>query len=133
MNWEVLYLFKPNVRTNFFCRESITKLEAKIWNMVPEDINTSELLNVFKYEIKVLARCKTYINQVGFTYCIFLLDWIHHMFICFSAVSKILMIMFETIIKICNPFLAIFCLLCHKMYSAITRPLFFIAAAIKPN
>ena len=133
MNWEVLYLFKPNVHTNFFCRESITKLGAKMWNMVPEDINPSELLNVFKYEIKTLTRCKTYINQVGLTYCIFVLDWTHHMFICFSAVNKMLMIIFETIIKICNPFLAIVCLLCHKMYSAITGTLFFIAAATKPN
>ena len=39
-------------RTAFFGTESIMNLGAQLWNMVPENIKSSELLNVFKFKIK---------------------------------------------------------------------------------
>ena len=62
-----------NSRTVFFGTESIINLGAKLWNMVPENIKSSESLNVFKSKIKHWSPnhcpcriCKTYIGQVGF-------------------------------------------------------------------
>ena len=64
-----VHLPSRNSRTVFFGTESI----AKVWNMVPENIMSSESLNVFKSTIKYwtpnhcLSRiCKTYIGQIGF-------------------------------------------------------------------
>lgn len=36
----------------FFGTESLMNLGTKLWNIVPEDIKSSESLNVFKYKIK---------------------------------------------------------------------------------
>ena len=44
-----------NSRTVFFGTESIINLGAKLWNMVPENIKSSESLNVLKSEIKHLT------------------------------------------------------------------------------
>ena len=62
-----------NSRTVFFGTESIINLGAKLWNMVPENIKSSESLNVFKSKIKQWTpnHCpcriwKTCIGQVGF-------------------------------------------------------------------
>ena len=41
-----------NSRTVFFGAESIINLGEKLWNMVPENIKSSESLNVFKSKIK---------------------------------------------------------------------------------
>ena len=60
-------------RTVFFGTESITNLGAKLWNMVPENIKSSESVNVFISKIKHWTPnhcpchiCKTYIGQVVF-------------------------------------------------------------------
>ena len=62
-----------NSRTVFFGTESIINLGAKLWNVVPENIKSSESLNVFKSKIKHWSPnhcpcriCKTYIGQIGF-------------------------------------------------------------------
>ena len=41
-----------NSCTVFFVTESIINLGAKLWNMVPANIKSSESLNVFKSKIK---------------------------------------------------------------------------------
>ena len=68
-----VHLTSTNSRAVFFGTESIINLVAKLWNMVPENINSSESLNVFKSKIKHWTPnhcpcriCKTYIGQVGF-------------------------------------------------------------------
>ena len=73
-----VHLTSRNSRTVFFGTESIINLVAKLWNMVPENINSSESLNVFKSKIKHWTPnhcpcriCKTYIGQVGFINYIF--------------------------------------------------------------
>ena len=68
-----VHLPSRNSRTVFFGTESIKNLGAKLRNMVPENIKSSESLNVFKSNIKHWTPnycpcriCKTYIGQVGF-------------------------------------------------------------------
>ena len=68
----VVHLPSRNSHTVFFGTESIINLGANLWNMVPENIKTSELLSVFKSKIKYWTPnhcscrlCKTYIDQVG--------------------------------------------------------------------
>ena len=68
-----VHLASRNSRTVFFGTESIINLGEKLWNMVPENIKSSESLNVFKFKIKYWTPnhcpcriCKTYIGQVGF-------------------------------------------------------------------
>ena len=41
-----------NSRTVFFGTESVINLGAKLWNMVPVNIKSSESLNIFKFKIK---------------------------------------------------------------------------------
>ena len=60
-----------NSRVVFFSTESIMNLGAKLWNMVPQNIKSSESLNVFKSKIKywIPNHCpcrifKIYIGQV---------------------------------------------------------------------
>ena len=62
-----------NSRTVFFGTESIINLGAKLWNMVPVNIKSSESLNIVKSKTKYWTpnhspcrNCKTYIGQVGF-------------------------------------------------------------------
>ena len=50
MNLEVVSIYQAE--TVFFGTESIISLEAKLWNMVPQNIKSSESLNVFKSKIK---------------------------------------------------------------------------------
>ena len=71
---ESAHLPNRNSRTVFFGNKSIMNLGAKLWNMVPQNIKSSESLNVFKSKIKYWTpnHCpcrirKTYIGQVGFT------------------------------------------------------------------
>ena len=68
-----VHLPSKNSRTVFFGIESIMNLGGKLWNMVPQNIKSSEVLSVFKSKIKYctpnhcLSRiCKTYISQVVF-------------------------------------------------------------------
>ena len=70
---KVVHLPSRNSRTVFFGTESIINLGAKLWHMVPENIESSESLSVFKSKIKYWTPnhcscriCKTYIDQVGF-------------------------------------------------------------------
>ena len=67
-----VHLPSRNSHTVFFGTESIINLGANLWNMVPENIKTSETLSVFKSKIKYWTPnhcscrlCKTYIDQVG--------------------------------------------------------------------
>ena len=62
-----------NWHTVFFGTESIMSPGAKLWNMVPQNIKSSESLNVFKSKTKYWTPnhcphrvCKTYIGQAGF-------------------------------------------------------------------
>ena len=68
-----VHLPSRNSRTVFFGTESIIKLGARLWNMVPENIKSSKSLNIFKSKIKYWTPnhcpcqiCQTYIGQVGF-------------------------------------------------------------------
>ena len=68
-----VHLPSKNSRTVFFGIESIMNLGGKLWNLVPQNRKSSELLSVFKSKIKYctpnhcLSRiCKTYISQVVF-------------------------------------------------------------------
>ena len=47
-----VHLPSRNSRTVFFGTESIINLGAKLWNMIPENIKSSEFLSVFKCKIK---------------------------------------------------------------------------------
>ena len=67
-----VHLPGKNSRTVFFGTESIMNLGANLWNMLPQNIKSSELLSVFKSKIKYCTPnhcpsriCKTYISQVG--------------------------------------------------------------------
>ena len=51
----VVHLPSRNSRTVFFSTESIMNLGVKLWNMVPQNIKSSESLNVFKSKIKYCA------------------------------------------------------------------------------
>ena len=62
-----------NSRTVFFSTESTINLGAKLWNMAPDKIKSSESLNLFKSVIKYRTPnhcpwqiCKTCIGEVGF-------------------------------------------------------------------
>ena len=68
-----IHLPSRKSRKVFFGTESIINLGAKLWNMIPENIKSSESLNVFKSKIKYWTPnhcprriCKTYVGQVGF-------------------------------------------------------------------
>ena len=68
-----VHLPSRNSRTVFFGTESIIKLEAKLWYMIPGNIKSSESLNVFKSKIKYWTpnhcpcrTCEICIGQVGF-------------------------------------------------------------------
>ena len=106
-----VHLSTRNSRAVFFGTESIINLGEKLWNMVPENIKSSESLSVFKTKIKYWTPnhcpcriCKTYIDQVGF------IDWIFvfvESAICLTYSffnDKILKILFKIIAKIFNPF-----------------------------
>ena len=47
-----VHLPSRNSRTVFFSTQSIMNLGANLWNMLPQDIKSSESLNVFKSKIK---------------------------------------------------------------------------------
>ena len=68
-----VHLPSRNLRTVFVGTESIINLRAKLWNMILENIKSSESLKVFKSKIKHWTpnhcRCrmrKTYIGLFGF-------------------------------------------------------------------
>ena len=97
-----------NSRTVFFGTESIMNIGAKLWNMDPENIKSSESFNVFKSKIKYWTpnHCpyriyKIYIGQVGFiNYMFRLLACLAYLF--FN--DKVLKILFKIIVKIFNSF-----------------------------
>ena len=61
-----------NPRTTYYGTESITRLGAKIWNLIPNDIKELSSLELFKQRIKQWKPncpcriCKVYIRNVGF-------------------------------------------------------------------
>ena len=68
-----VHLPNRNSPTVFFGTESIINLGAKLWSMIPENIKSSESLNVSKSKIKHWTPihypcriCIAYISQVGF-------------------------------------------------------------------
>ena len=68
-----VHLPSRNSCTVFFGTESKMNLGVRLWNMVPENIKSSESLNVFKSKIKYWTPnhcscriCKSYIGQAGF-------------------------------------------------------------------
>ena len=68
-----IQLEKPSINTAKFGSESTVYLGAKIWELIPENIKSSESVDICKSKIKnwVLEicpcrLCKTYLNQVGF-------------------------------------------------------------------
>ena len=67
------HLSRPIVHTTHYGTEPITKLEAKIWELVPQNIKEANSLSSFKNKVKKWIPqnypchpCKTYIAQVGF-------------------------------------------------------------------
>ena len=93
-----------NSRAVFFGTESIMNLGAKLWNMVPQNIKSSESLNVFKSKIKywIPNHCpcrifKIYIGQVF----VFVESTICITYLFFN--DKILKKLFKVIVKIFNP------------------------------
>ena len=69
MKLELVSIYQPETLVT----ESITDLEAKLSNMVPVNIKSSESPNIFRSKIKYWTPnqcpcriCKTYIGQVGF-------------------------------------------------------------------
>ena len=67
------HLSRPTAHTTHYGTESITNLEAEIWELVPQKIKEANSLSSSKNKVKkwlpqnCLCRlCKTYITQVGF-------------------------------------------------------------------
>ena len=53
MNLGVVYIYQTESHAQFSSgSEPIINLGAKLWNMVPVNIKSSELMNVFKSRIK---------------------------------------------------------------------------------
>ena len=112
MNVEWCPSTKQKLTYIFFGAESTRNLGAKLWNKVPENIKSFELLNVFKSKIKYWIPnhcscriCKTYIGQVGF---INQTDVFVESTICLTYLilnDKILKISFKIIVKVFNPLL----------------------------
>ena len=68
-----IQLEEPSIHTVQSKSESTVYLGAKIWDLITENIKTSESVGVFKSKIKKwvaeVRPCrlhKTYVNQVGF-------------------------------------------------------------------
>ena len=64
---------KPSINTVQFGSESTVHRGAKIWELIPENVKSSESAGIFKSKIKKWVPeicpcrlCKTYVNQVGF-------------------------------------------------------------------
>ena len=84
---------------------------AKLWNMVPENIKSSESLNVFKSKIQYWRPnhcpcrfCKTLIGQASFINLTFAFV---ESTMCLTDLffnDNILKMLFEIIVKIFNPF-----------------------------
>ena len=71
-----IQLKKPSINTVQFGSKSTVYLGAKIWELIPENIRSSESVDIFKSKIKnwvpeifPCRLCKTYINHVGFVNC----------------------------------------------------------------
>ena len=68
-----IQLEKPSINTVQFGSESTVYLGAKIWELIPENIKSSESVDIFKSKIKnwvpeicPCRLCKTHVNHVGF-------------------------------------------------------------------
>ena len=68
-----IQLEKPSINTVQFGSESTVYLGAKIWELIPEKIKSSESVDIFKSKIKKwvpeIYPCRLrriYVNQVGF-------------------------------------------------------------------
>ena len=68
-----IQLKKPSINTVQFRSESTVYLGAQIWELIPENIKSSESVDIFKSKIKnwvpeicPCRLCKTYVNHVGF-------------------------------------------------------------------
>ena len=66
-------LKKPSSNSIQFESESTVYLGAKIWEIIPENIKSSESVDIFKSKVKnwelevcPYRLCKTYVNHVGF-------------------------------------------------------------------
>ena len=68
-----IQLEKPSINTVQFGSQSTVYLGAKIWELIPENIKSSESVDIFKSKIKKwipeicpCRLCKDYVKQVGF-------------------------------------------------------------------
>ena len=68
-----IQLKKPSINTVQFRSESTVYLGAQIWELIPENIKSSESVDIFKSKIKnwvpeicPCRLCKTYDTHVGF-------------------------------------------------------------------
>ena len=62
------HLWRANIRTICFGGESIANLEAKIWNLIPEEFqSSSKASNTLETQNFPSRLCKGYANQVSFT------------------------------------------------------------------
>ena len=64
-----------NIRTVRYGTESLTHLANKIWSIIPTEAKNAPTLESFKQQLKLwqttncpCGLCKTYVQQVGFTY-----------------------------------------------------------------
>ena len=106
-----VHLPSRNSRKVFFGTESIMNPGAKLWNMVPQNIKSSESLNVFKSKIKYWTPnhcscriCETCIGQFGLinSSFVFVESTTCLTYLFFN--DKILKILFKIIVKMYNPF-----------------------------
>ena len=68
-----IQLEKPSINTVQFGSESAVYVGAKIWELIPENINSSDSIDTFRSKIKKWVPefcpcrlCKTHVSQVGF-------------------------------------------------------------------
>ena len=97
-----------NSRTILSCTESIIKLGAKLWNMIPENMKFSESLNFFKSKIKYRTPNKSLPvsnlqNQHRpnwfYNFFFFFFFCVHHILNLFDFNDNILKILFKIIVK----------------------------------
>ena len=60
-------------RTVYFGTESVSSLAPKLWELIPSEIKSAKLLNIFKEKIKFWGTekcpcrlCNTYVGNIGF-------------------------------------------------------------------
>ena len=73
MEHEFKHLARRNKTTTQYGIESVSNLEAKLWNLLPREIKNNSSLTAFKNEIRKWTPkkcpcklCQTYIKNIGY-------------------------------------------------------------------